>query len=359
MIISEFLIVRPKYIKKQTELLSWIQSMQKKASLNPLTAEQFDKIKIGTQSIEERGTILSDCLHLDTSKMEVFDLKQHEKGKTIDDRLKLYAAEAEAVFKIIYEQKPLPDHLIHVTCTGYIAPSPAQIIVAKKAPNATQVTHSYHMGCYGAFPAMRIARGFLTHADTCDIVHTEFCSLHFDPSQTSLEQLVIFSLFGDGSIRYRLTKDGMGLKVLSLHEELIPDSLSSMTWLPSTHGMQMTISKDVPAKIGRQIEKTIRKVFEQNQLDFDALRSEVLFAIHPGGPKIIDLIAQRLNLKKEQYKHSVSILRQYGNMSSATIPHILESILNDNQISSTTLIVSMAFGPGLTASIGLFQKVTE
>ena len=83
---------------------------------------------------------------------------------------------------------------------------------------------------------------------------------------------------------------------------------------------------------------------------------EAVFAIHPGGPRIIDEIAEHLGLRPDQVQASNAILRDCGNMSSATLPHVWQAILADEAVPSGTLIVSLAFGPGLTISGALLRK---
>jgi predicted naringenin-chalcone synthase len=80
------------------------------------------------------------------------------------------------------------------------------------------------------------------------------------------------------------------------------------------------------------------------------------FAIHPGGPKIIDYVVDAIGITKEQASWSYDILYRHGNMSSATVPHIFNEIVNDSNIPAGTKIVAMAFGPGLTATGLLLKK---
>ena len=54
-----------------------------------------------------------------------------------------------------------PDDIIHVSCSGYLSPNPVEQLVSNKQWTATTVTNSYHMGCYGSIPALRMAGGFL------------------------------------------------------------------------------------------------------------------------------------------------------------------------------------------------------
>ena len=265
-----------------------------------------------------------------------------------------------------------PDDLIHVTCTGYISPSAAQILVGEKGwQQLTRVTHAYHMGCYAAFPAIRIASGFLSSATDpahrVDIAHTELCTLHLDPSDHSPEQLVVQSLFGDGHMRYSLSRvadatcatmpdDGSsGLRILALAEELVANSTDDMRWTITEWGFRMTLTQGVPQKIGAVLPAFLARLFTQADLDYQAEKDSAIFAIHPGGPKIIDQVSDALGLRPEQSAASRAVLRDYGNMSSATLPHVWDEILKSSTTQPGQLVASVAFGPGLTISGGLFQ----
>ena len=104
------------------------------------------------------------------------------------------------------------------------------------------------MGCYAAFPAIRMAAGHLAIpgalvpsgvARRADIVHTELCSLHLDPSEHSAEQCVVQSLFADGFVRYSLREDAQapGFEVLAIDERIVPGSASAMGWTAANFGI--------------------------------------------------------------------------------------------------------------------------
>jgi predicted naringenin-chalcone synthase len=84
---------------------------------------------------------------------------------------------------------------------------------------------------------------------------------------------------------------------------------------------------------------------------------KAVFAIHPGGPKIVDQIAATLKLAEQQIALSRKVLRERGNMSSATLPHIWQEIVRSPAVREGELVVSLAFGPGLTLSGAVLQKV--
>jgi predicted naringenin-chalcone synthase len=225
------------------------------------------------------------------------------------------------------------------------------------------------MGCYAAFPAIRGAAGQLCvpgsfasrGADRrADVVHTELCSLHLDPSQHSAEQLVVQSLFADGFIRYSVQDSqdtrSPALEVLALSEQILPDSGASMGWSAGDFGMHMTLSRDVPARIAASLRVFVAKLFEKSGLSLAEDLRHAAVAVHPGGPKIIDGVREVLELSESQVQTSRDVLFDYGNMSSATLPHVWMRMAADPAVRAGTPILSLAFGPGLTVCGGIFRK---
>ena len=181
------------------------------------------------------------------------------------------------------------------------------------------------MGCYGALAAIRMGGFlFLSLAPSVDIVHTELSSLHMHPLRHSIEQLLVQSLFADGFIKYSLTSqtDQPHFKTLGLLEEILPESSESMTWRCEDHGLSMTLSREVPVLINRSLDGYLTRLSALSKVDLSTIKAQALFAVHPGGPKILDYVEKRFSLTPEQMRYSRAVLRDYGNMSSATLPHI-------------------------------------
>ncbi len=363
MLLSDFQVIRPQFEMSQEDTLSWIadahiQSEAKQKSPDELELfrksirEKLWHVGCKPDRIEKRGHVLADFLHRDWKQMKIYSLDESPKGKDLSYRSQVYGETVDQIFERYYpDGSSPPDDLIHVSCTGYLSPSGAQKVVSRRGwGQNTVVTHSYHMGCYGAFPALRMAEGFLRKKKQIDVVHTEICCLHMNPASHSTDQLVTQSLFADGFIKYSIRKKGKfpHLKVLALAEEMIPESTHSMSWNVVDWGNQMYLGKEVPVLIARHVQGYL------NRLPISS--PTPLFAIHPGGPKILLQLQELLHLKDEQLKASFEVLKKYGNMSSATIPHIWQEILQDPKIPSQTQIVSLAFGPGLTISGSLMEK---
>jgi predicted naringenin-chalcone synthase len=95
----------------------------------------------------------------------------------------------------------------------------------------------------------------------------------------------------------------------------------------------------------------------QAGIDFEAEKGDIVFAIHPGGPAILNQIRNRLGVEESAIELGRKVLRENGNMASATAPHIWQLIAESDDIPSGKRVLSMAFGPGLTVIGALFEKI--
>lgn len=353
----------PNFQKSQEESFQWLSQAYQYYQTGPERSEEhyqklLKKVGVPASQIGQRNYFLSD-FHSEFPECRIFS----ENQKGISERQAFFQEVAEKSFREIYETRKIPKHLIHVTCTGYQSPSAAQILAAEKSPE-TMVTHAYHMGCYGAFPALRMGSGFLQSSQLLsstevDVVHTELCTLHLNPEEPSLEKILVQTLFADGVAVYRLgmQKPSIGFELLELSEFLIPNSKNAMSWGISETGFEMTLSKDVPGLIRQHLRDSLEKWEKQSSVFKRSDLKNTIVAVHPGGPKIIDFVKEELELRDEQVSFSRKVLFNHGNMSSATVPHIWKEILEDSNVKDGSFVLSMAFGPGLTLCLSLMKVV--
>lgn len=364
-ILTGFQNIKPPFEKSQTELNHWltechIRAEQTKSANGERLSTLFSRYAISEKRISKRAFECGDIQTLDGwANNSIYRITPESPGGLgLRERIQFFSERADLILQSFYETAPAPQHLVHVTCTGYMAPNAAQKIVSRKQW-PTQITNAYHMGCYAALPAIRMAAAFMqaATADNVDIVHNEMCGLHLNPLDHSPEQIIVQSLFADGHIKYsvvaEIKKSERGLRLLNLQEKIIPDSIADMTWFPTGWGMQMSLSREVPDKIQPALRDFIKTLLPGNSAE---LLRTAIFAIHPGGPKIIEAVQKSLELSDEQCAESKKILFERGNMSSATLPHIWQEILNGNS-SPGKKIVSLAFGPGLTLFGAVFEVV--
>ncbi|HMA95431.1 MAG TPA: hypothetical protein VKP30_22235 [Polyangiaceae bacterium] len=385
-IVTNFCSVPPANRLAQDVSLDWLaaaharaEATQSRLNQTPIDEAAFrhelrrrlERFGCGSHQISWREVDLDDCSHQRFSEMDLYCLDQCPSGATTRARTEFFdKAARRAITRLYADIERAPSDLIHVTCTGYVSPSAGQQLAERKGwGDTTRVTHAYHMGCYAAFPALRIAAGLLRdstetaeHDRRTDIVHTEICSLHFHPLLHSPEQLVVQSLFADGFIRYSVVDEAHtrqhapGFLLLGSHEQIIPNSSDAMTWLASDHGMHMTLARDVPDRLMQALPEFVRHLVARAGVPESDLHTAT-YAIHPGGPKILDCALQALLLDESQISASRRLLRARGNMSSATLPHVWMDLLLSSATPHDSLIVSLAFGPGLTLCGTVMRKV--
>ncbi|MEJ3405158.1 type III polyketide synthase [Rathayibacter sp. YIM 133350] len=251
-------------------------------------------------------------------------------------------------------------HVITVSCTGFYAPGPDFMLVRELGLQASvQRYHLGFMGCYATMPALRLARQIvLADADAVVLVTSaELCTLHLRSSNDP-DLIVANSLFADGAgagiVSSREPVAGELALALDRFETVItPVGEADMAWKIGDHGFEMVLSTYVPAIIDDHIQAAIAPLIApEPELVADPAEGITHWAIHPGGRSIVDKVEAKLKLSPQQVTASRDTLRDYGNMSSATIAFVLQHVL-EHAPQNGERVLAMAFGPGLTVETGL------
>ena len=244
--------------------------------------------------------------------------------------------------------RDLVGSFVLASCTGYAAPGPDAVLTSELRLRQ-DIRRSFigHMGCSAAFNAIKVALDALAArpAELALITCAEVCSVHAS-SEVSAEQMVIHSLFADACCSLLLSgaAGARGPEVLRTYSETHPAFGETLTWRISDSGFRMTVSPYLPAILAQAINPFVTGLLSPTGLS----RTDVThWGVHPGGPKIIDLVGERLDLTSEQLRPSREILAEYGNCSSPTILLILERVLATSSPEPGEHGVFMAFGPGL------------
>ncbi|HXT01523.1 MAG TPA: 3-oxoacyl-[acyl-carrier-protein] synthase III C-terminal domain-containing protein [Elusimicrobiota bacterium] len=315
-------------------------------------------------AVESRASALPDYGRRDWDAMTLFRATDGAPWHrpTLQSRMALYEKTVLALAGRAFPSgESAPDYAIQVSCTGYASPHAVQRLAARRAWDS-RVLHVGHMGCYASVPAAAMASKLvLGEAATgrprarASLLLVELCSLHLKPGASADEQVVVNSLFGDGAIRFdaSLAPRGPALALLDSAEEIVPGSEEEMTWRLEDSSFQMTLTRDVPGLVGKAVSGFVRRFLKRGGR---SLADVSRFAIHPGGPRVIEQVLAALALPADAAPHSREVLRRRGNMSSATLPHIWHALLEDPLVRDGELILSLAFGPGLTLVANLLRK---
>ncbi|UKA61117.1 type III polyketide synthase [Arthrobacter sp. FW306-04-A] len=257
-------------------------------------------------------------------------------------------------------------HVITVSCTGFFNPGPDyKVVRALGLSPAVQRYHLGFMGCYAAFPALRAARQFC-QADPSAVVLVicvELCSLHVRTSNDP-DTIMGSAIFADGAAAAVVTSrepEGPDPVIRLDHFEtvLTPVGEEAMAWNIGDEGFEMVLGTYVPHIIEEHITGALEPLLARDpSLAGLPYRDITHWAIHPGGRSILDKVESKLELTEEQMIPAREVLRNYGNMSSATVLFVLKHILGQTPAQREERICSMAFGPGLTVETGLFTRVS-
>jgi alpha-pyrone synthase len=128
-----------------------------------------------------------------------------------------------------------------------------------------------------------------------------------------------------------------------------------MGWKIGNFGFEMMLSSELPRLISEEAIPALRSILESQGIpDFRGVRHWVL---HPGGRAILDAFQEGLHLSDEATEPSRTVLRNFGNMSSASILFVLKELLNTRTIRQDETVCAVAFGPGLTMEVALLKGV--
>jgi alkylresorcinol/alkylpyrone synthase len=229
------------------------------------------------------------------------------------------------------------------TCTGYATPG-LDIRLASDLgmPPGLQRLLVGHMGCYAAIPALAAVGDFVTaRSRPAVLLCCELTSLHVQPAQADLEQVVAHALFSDAAAAVVLEPGAArGRRLAAVVARTDPSTADHMTWDVTDLGFRMGLSPRVPDVLSRHVGDVVDEL-----LTGAGLRTEDVagWAVHPGGPRILDVVRDELGLAESQLAASRSVLAEHGNCSSVTVLLVLEELADVDGP-----VVAMAFGPGLT-----------
>lgn len=244
-------------------------------------------------------------------------------------------------------------HLITVSCTGFFAPGIDHALIdGLRLKPTLERTHVGFMGCHGALNGLRVARAF-TGADRQARVllcAVELCSLHYHYTWNP-QKIVANAIFADGAAALVGVPSSEAppdaWRVAASGSCYLPDSAEAMTWTIGDHGYEMTLARSVPSLILRHLRPWLESWLDANGVSLSQIRS---WAIHPGGPKILEAAETALGLTADDTWASREIFTAFGNMSSATILFVLKLMMERD---APRPCVCLGFGPGLVVEAAL------
>lgn len=319
------------------------------------------KLLYRATGIHHRHSVLDDFKRKKGSFSFFENTADLEPSPSTSKRMAVYRSEAitlakEAVNSTFQGKHQMSTftHIITVSCTGMYAPGlDVELVKALNLNSDINRLSVNFMGCYAALNALGLSRQICDTKNPVKIliVSVELCTIHLQQNNNE-DNVLAHSLFSDGAAAAVVsnTSQNGALEITSNATQLAINGQNDMAWQIGDFGFEMSLSSYVPNIIKNRIKDLANKLLNGQKIRLSEIKH---YAIHPGGKKILETIEEELQLDKEVNAISYQILKEYGNMSSATVLFVLQQTMP--RVKSGDSILSFAFGPGLTLE-SLFLK---
>ena len=184
------------------------------------------------------------------------------------------------------------------------------------------------MGCYAGVSALRAAYHIVRSdpAARVLVLNLELCTLPLQETP-DLETVLSFMLFADGATAALVTAEPEGFGMIDFRSSTLPDSADLITWRIGDQGFDMRLSGKVPGRIATALRRELEREDDGGLLRGQATQQIDLWAVHAGGRTVLDGVEQGLRLGRGALDWSRDVLREFGNMSSATILFVLDRMM--------------------------------
>lgn len=246
------------------------------------------------------------------------------------------------------------DVVLDVSCTGVAIPALDVALVPRLGLRhdvlRLPITES---GCAAGALALGVARSFAERGARVLVIACELCSLTFVGEDVSRTNLVASVLFGDGAAAAVVAPDGPGPRMLASGSRLLPDTEGLMGFDVGTHGLRIVLQRELPAVLASELRASVEGFLAAKGR---SLADVALHLVHPGGRRILDAYTEIFGLDDEALAISRESLRRYGNLSSASVPTLLEiAIERDVRTPAGKVALVTGVGPGLSLELSLWS----
>ncbi|MBI4596336.1 MAG: type III polyketide synthase [Candidatus Tectomicrobia bacterium] len=263
----------------------------------------------------------------------------------------------EAITKCLQKVAVSPreiDFIATTSCTGYLCPGLDSILVKELGMKSNiQRANLLGMGCSSAISALQQAYNYLvTHPGHIALVlSVEICSASYFMDD-NMVTAVANALFGDGAAALLLTTAGAGIEILDFESLIKSEYLGLMGFENISGRLKIVLSKDIRHIGGDMFKEVIENLLHKHTLS----KKDISFwVLHSGGRKVIEKAKNKMSLREEDVAPTRNVLRNFGNMSSATVLFVLDEVIRTKNPQPDNLGVMVSLGPGFAAESALLK----
>ena len=272
--------------------------------------------------------------------------------------LDLLEAATNRVLSLTGRRKGDIDSIVVVSTTGIATPSLDALLIERMGlRNTVQRLPIFGLGCAGGVLGLARAatQSAVAPGKTVLFLVVELCALSFRRDDWSKSNIVATALFGDGAAAALLSTESDGPALVAAGEHTWPGSLDVMGWEVADDGLRAVFSRDIPKLVTTQLQDAASEFLARQGLAMDKID---LFVCHPGGAKVIAALEHAFGLAQGALVEARAVLRDYGNMSAATVMFVLERMLAKARASGARWEHALmnSLGPGFTAGFLVIEN---
>jgi alkylresorcinol/alkylpyrone synthase len=272
--------------------------------------------------------------------------------------LDLLEAATNRVLSLTGRRKGDIDSIVVVSTTGIATPSLDALLIDRMGlRNTVQRLPIFGLGCAGGVLGLARAASQAAFAPgkTVLFLVVELCALSFRRDDWSKSNIVATALFGDGAAAALLSTESEGPALVAAGEHTWPGSLDVMGWEVADDGLRAIFSRDIPKLVTTRLQDAASEFLARHGLAMDKIDR---FVCHPGGAKVIAALEHAFGLAQGALVEARAVLRDYGNMSAATVMFVLERMLAKARASGARWEHALmnALGPGFTAGFLVIEN---
>ncbi|MDB4292857.1 type III polyketide synthase [Maribacter sp.] len=331
----------PKYVKATADIIPFVELW---------LAGQDERFRRKVIKIFEGAAV--------DKRYSIMDPEEVFTATSFEDKNTIYAREVKKLGSQVLQkalvdadwQTTSLDFIITVSCTGIMIPSLDAYLINTLGLREDVVRLPVtEMGCAAGISGLIYAQNFLkaNPGKRAAVVAVESPTATFQLNDYSMANMVSAAIFGDGAACVLLSseEDTTGPKIVGSEMFHFPDSTHLMGFDLTDFGLKMILDPSVPRAISDNFSHIVHPFLEKMGSSIEKV-DHLIF--HPGGKKIVQTVEELFGALGKNIDDTREVLKQYGNMSSATVLYVLERFMQQDMTAGQQGLM-LSFGPGFSA----------